>query len=456
MTTPSPPGAPGGAGAPRPRVALTIGKLDGVHAGHRHLLAQVIETADQRGLEPAAVMLHPDPAAVLADRRVTLLTTLAERRRRLHAFGVRHVWTMPFDRSLASLAPAAFINRLARRLDLAALVVGPDFALGRARAGTPEVLAQLGASRGFDGVVAQPLVLAGHKVGSRAIRAHIAAGDIAGATRLLRAPPRLVGTVVAGAARGRTLGFPTANLDLAADFELPADGVYTVAARWRWPGRRPRSSDQAHGLASIGLRPTFGGGERLVEVYLLDFAGDLYGAEMTVDFLLRQRGELSFATPAELMEQMAADEAQARAFLAQVTGPSWQCRATHAPGRMEITGRGPDLAAALGQLSTAWRAAAGPVAPAVDLVRRRVVLAGATDAELSHAWLGYLAAQPVARAEVYQAGAGSLHALVGADGPASPAHLVPASVRLADGPAGWVTATANVIGAAQGATADQR
>jgi riboflavin kinase / FMN adenylyltransferase len=445
--TPAPsewPAHDSGAAAGRPRVVLTIGKLDGVHAGHRHLLAHVIAEADRRGVAAAAVVLHPDPATVLSGRRVPLLTTVPERQRRLQAFGVRHVWPIPFDRALADLTPEAFVDRLSGPFELAAVVISPDFAFGRGRSGTPEALAELGTARGFDVVVAQPLVVAGEKVGSRAIRARIATGDIAGAATLLRQPPQLEGLVVPGAARGRELGFATANLLLSADFELPADGVYTVSAAWRWPDP-VRPAGQALGLASIGLRPTFGPGERLVEVHLLDFAGDLYGAEMTVDFLLHQRGEARFETPAALIQQMQADEAAARAYVARLAGPHWRAhREVDLPG-VVVHAQGPDLAAACNHLASAWRAGGAPPQSPAAQRRHNVALAAATDAELCKAWLTYLATHGPATADVYQAGDGWLHALVRAPLSAAPSGGRPqTTVQLGRDSDGWLAVDATV------------
>jgi riboflavin kinase/FMN adenylyltransferase len=303
-------------------VALTIGKFDGVHLGHRRLAQRLVALAAELGALPLAVLLHPDPATVLAGAHVPLLATLPERSRRLAALGVAKAWHLPFDRELAGRSPAAFWRLLADQVEVAGVVVGPDFRFGQDRSGDLATLAELAGRDGFRLDVVPPVLLDGERVGSRAVRNHILSGDVAHAARLLGAPPRLVGTVVDGARRGRGLGFPTANLALLADFAVPANGIYVVHAGWRRPGDQDGAGGGAYGLASVGVRPTFDHGERIVEVYLLDFAGDLYGAQMTVDFLARQRGEERFESAEALVEQMHRDEAEARAWLAERYGVS--------------------------------------------------------------------------------------------------------------------------------------
>jgi len=329
-----------------PPVVLTLGKLDGVHAGHRHLVARLIAEATARGAASAALVLHPDPATVLTGRRVPLLTTVGDRCARLRALGVDIVAPLEFTAEMSRLTPAAFLDRLARWYALRAIVVGPDFAFGHDRAGNLDTLRALGRVRGFDVVCVEPLVLAGARVSSRRIQSLIEGGDIAAARVLMGAPPRLRGTVIHGAARGRGLGFPTANLTLDADYVVPADGIYTVHATW---GGAPEAgavavgvegaddwgetqcdrgqsldeptamppSNWLDGVAALGVRPTFDGGPRSIEVYVLDFDGDLYGRRLTVDFLSWQRGEERFDSVDALVAQMHADVAVARANLAR-------------------------------------------------------------------------------------------------------------------------------------------
>jgi riboflavin kinase/FMN adenylyltransferase len=295
-------------------VALTIGKFDGVHEGHRHLADHVIREAVRRGVLSAALVLHPQPRTVLFGEPVPLLTTPRTRCRRLRAHGIDIVEPLQFSPEVAHMAPAAFIDRVATRFELAAVVIGPDFAFGRDRTGDLATLRSLGAERGFDTVAVPPLVVDGEHVSSRLVRGLVERGDIDVARGLMRSPPRVAGTVVRGAARGRQLGFPTANLDLAHNFVVPANGVYTVRARWNGPPSDGHA--WIDGLASIGVRPTFDNGARIVEVFLLGFSGDLYGRRMTVEFLARQRPEWRFETVEGLIEQMNVDVAVARRQLA--------------------------------------------------------------------------------------------------------------------------------------------
>jgi len=298
-------------GADRPRVALTLGKFDGVHRGHQHLLAAVRDAARSHGAASAALVLHPHPATVLAGHRVPVLTEIVERLA-LVGHEVDHARELTFDTALASLTPEAFLDRLAASFDIAAMVVGPDFAFGRGRAGTIDVLAALGAAGGFEVVTVPPLILDGAPVSSARIRAAIERGDVAGAGALLGRPPRLRGTVVHGEQRGRTLGYPTANLALGADYVVPANGIYAVRVGWRAQGREDAAPNERIGAASLGVRPQFDGDERTIEVYLLDFESDLYGFELAVDFLAFLRPEARFESVEALVAQIGRDVAAAR------------------------------------------------------------------------------------------------------------------------------------------------
>lgn len=305
----------------RPRVVLTLGKFDGVHLGHRHLVARLIDAASARNSRSAVLVLHPDPVTVLTGRTVPLLTAMDERLRRIGELGVDVVEPLLFDAALSQLSPDQCLDRMAARFEVAGMVVGPNFAFGRGRAGDVRTLEALGRARGFDVVCAEPVMVDGEPVSSRRIRKQIDAGDIAAARALLGASPRLVGTVVEGARRGRTLGFPTANLALAADYAVPGHGIYTVRVAWEGAAAPPddasiRPERWREGVASIGVRPTFDNGPRSIEVFVLDFEGDLYGRRMTVEFLAWQRGEERFGDVADLLAQMHRDVAVARANLA--------------------------------------------------------------------------------------------------------------------------------------------
>ena len=387
---PPPPATLGAPKSLRPRVVLTIGKLDGVHSGHRHLAAHVQELADVLGARSAAIVLHPDPASVLAGRRVPILTTVDERRRRLRAFGIEIVEPLRFTREVASLSADAFLGRLEERFDVAGVVIGPDFAFGQQREGNVTRLYEMAREREFDVRVVSPLESAGEWISSRRLRSLIQRGEIELARTLMRHPPRVIGTVVHGAARGRDLGFPTANLDLAFDFALPADGIYTVRASWRERRRSPLT--HAEGVASVGVRPTFDDGARLVEVHLFDFGGDLYGKRLTVDFLSYQRPEQRFASVEGLVAQINQDVANARHFLELEARSGWR-RERGGP----VVARGRDRADLLQAVADAVISARSPIdgqsgaADATSHLARRVVdLRCPSDEDLLRAWLELL------------------------------------------------------------------
>lgn len=299
-----------------PRGAIAVGVFDGLHLGHRALLERARERA--AGGPCHAVSFEPHPDIVLARefRPLAPLTPLPEKHARFAALGVR-LQVLPFTRELAALEPEVFVVRhLVEPFAPAWLVVGEDFALGRARAGNVARLRELGAVHGFQ-VDALPLhVAAGAPVTSTRIRTLLNEGRVAEAAVLLGRPYGFTGLVVQGDQVGRKLGFPTANLRLHDEQHIPAHGIYAVWARiagepqWRM------------GAMSVGVRPTFGGGVRTLEVFLLDFAGDLYGRDVEVAFMDWLRPEAAFAGMAELITAMTADVAEARRRLERVGPPA--------------------------------------------------------------------------------------------------------------------------------------
>ncbi len=294
--------------------AVAVGVFDGVHLGHQALLARARERA--AGERVVAVSFEPHPDVVLARefRPYAPLTPLPEKQARCARLGVElHV--LPFTRELAALEPEAFVKRhLVEPFAPRWLVVGEDFALGRGRAGNVARLRELGKSGGFE-VDALPLqVVAGSPVTSTRIRELLAKGQVADAAVLLGRPYGLTGLVVGGDRLGRTLGFPTANLRLHDEQQVPAHGIYAVWARpagereWRM------------GAMSVGVRPTFGGGLRTLEVFLLDWSGDLYGRDLRVSFTDWLRPEQAFPDARDLVAAMTADVAEARTRLSR-SGP---------------------------------------------------------------------------------------------------------------------------------------
>ena len=300
--------------ASRGRASVAIGVFDGLHLGHAAILDRALARARQEG-GPCVVMSfdhHPD--VVLAREGFHSpppLTPLGERRARLAARGIQTLEVLPFTRELASLEPEAFVERhLVQPFALRVLVVGEGFALGRGRSGTVERLRAIGAARKFE-VDAVPLVMMdGAPVSSTRIRALLTAGRVAEVARLLGRRFGFAGTVVSGDGRGRGLGYPTANLRLHEERLLPADGIYaglaSIATEREW---RPAAM-------SIGMRPTFDGRTRTIEVHLLDWSGDLAGRELEVEFVEWLRPELRFESARELVAAIDRDVAETRRLLA--------------------------------------------------------------------------------------------------------------------------------------------
>lgn len=267
--------------------AVALGTFDGVHLGHR----RVIETALEAGPEPTVVTFDPHPRTAFGNR-VELLTTLERRLELLSEAGVEAALVVEFTLELARLEPEEFVEKVLRPIGAKIAVAGADFRFGRGRKGDLELLRSLG----FD-VRAVPLV---EDVSSSRIRDLVREGDVVGAAKRLGRPVEVEGTVVAGEARGGTLGFPTANLDVRPELLVPGNGIYAGAAA----GHRA--------AISIGTNPHYGGHERRVEAYLLDFSGDLYGQRLVVELWQRLRDEQAFETENDLIRQIEADVELAR------------------------------------------------------------------------------------------------------------------------------------------------
>ena len=287
---------------------LTIGVFDGVHLGHRYLISRLKELAKQQGLLSGVVTFHQHPQEVLLPQtKLPFLTNLAQRTNLLKNEGVDAIITLSFTRELAQLSPRQFLGLLEKYLRMRGMVIGPDFALGQDREGNTETLRRLGQEMGFSVTVVPPIIIDGEVVSSTAIRNALAQGNMKRVQNLVGRPFSLHGRVIPGARRGVTLGFPTANLDIDPEQALPAEGVYVSWAH---------IDDQTYpSMTNIGQRPTFGGNERVVEVYLLDYHSDLYGRELTIDIIERLRSEKKFDTPEGLKKQIAEDVERGRAIL---------------------------------------------------------------------------------------------------------------------------------------------
>jgi riboflavin kinase/FMN adenylyltransferase len=268
--------------------AVAIGTLDGVHRGHRTVLDAVVAA----GPTPAVVTFDPHPRVALGNR-VELISTLERRLELIADAGIEELLVVEFTPDVAALEPEEFAERVLGAIGTRVVVAGEDFRFGRRRRGDLQLLRDIGYE-----VEAVPLL---EGVSSSAIRAYVADGDMAAAARVLGRPFEVEGLVVAGDARGGTLGFPTANLAVGPDLLVPRFGIYAGAV-----GER-------RAAVSIGLNPHYGGAERRIEVFVLDFEGDLYGRRLVVELWERLRDERAFASEAELVAQIAEDVEATRA-----------------------------------------------------------------------------------------------------------------------------------------------
>lgn len=294
---------------------VTIGAFDGIHRGHQALLAVARREADARGVPAVVLTFEPHPRAILRPHDpVFRLTPLPVRARILKALGLDGLVVVPFDSSFASTPAASFIDDvLVGRLALSGVVVGRDFHFGRGREGTVAMLAAGGDRFGFSIAEVDRVENAvGAPYASRTIRTYLAEGEIAAANADLGYRWFVEGEIVAGDRRGRTLGYPTANMHLGGDCQL-RHGIYAV--------RLQRADGTIHsGVASYGRRPTFDNGAPLLETFVFDFSGDLYGETVSVAFVDWIRPELKFASASDLVAAMDRDSAAARAALASA-GP---------------------------------------------------------------------------------------------------------------------------------------
>ncbi len=297
--------------SPGKDMLLTIGVFDGVHLGHRYLISQLKKQAREQGLACGVVTFRKHPREVLSTHvRLRYLTTLEERIRLLNKEGVDEVVALSFTPEVAQLGAQQFVGLLQKHLRMRGLVIGPDFALGRSREGHAERLRQLGGEMGFTVTVVPPVKISSDVVSSTAIRNALANGDMKKVHSLTGRLFSLEGRVVSGVGRGRQLGFPTANIDVDVQQALPADGVYAT---------RAYIAGKVHqAVTNIGKRPTFSGEDRTVEVYVLDYQGDMYASHLKIDIVERLRGERKFASAEELKKQIAEDIKQGRAILSSV------------------------------------------------------------------------------------------------------------------------------------------
>lgn len=307
--------------------AVTVGTFDGVHCGHRDVLARLTARAAESGRASLLVTFEPHPLEVLnPEAAPPLLTTRDEKLALLEPLGLDYVGIVPFTAEFAKRSATEFVDDvLIRRFRMAELLVGHDHGFGRGREGDITLLRSLGLSRGFTvDIVAPVLTENGEAVSSTLVRRAIAANDLERARGLLGRAYAVGGRVVAGAARGRLLGFPTLNVEPDSPRKLlPPDGVYAVQV----VGSRGRFD----GMMNLGGRPTFGDERRMLEAHLFDADGDFYGDRVSIAFVARLRDTMRFPDPEALVAQLHRDADAARRALTAYSGPDNLNGSTHVP-----------------------------------------------------------------------------------------------------------------------------
>ena len=291
---------------------VTIGNFDGVHLGHRTLLAAVVQRARHEGLSSVAVTFEPHPLAVLhPERAPVLVSSLRDRLVTMEQIGLDAVLVMPFTLELAAMSPRDFVREIfVEGLHAHAVVVGRDTRFGARNEGDVDTLRELGTEFGFEVQVQEDVGESG-RYSSTEVRSDLVAGDVAAASRILGRPHAVSGMVVRGAQRGRELGYPTANLAQDASGFVPADGVYAG-----WLVRTEHGAERLPAAISVGTNPTFDGTQRTVEAYVLDRTDlDLYDEVVVIEFTDRLRSNIRYDSIEPLIEQMGHDVDRARALL---------------------------------------------------------------------------------------------------------------------------------------------
>jgi riboflavin kinase/FMN adenylyltransferase len=295
---------------PQGETLLTIGVFDGVHAGHRHLLETMQQQAAEKNLLSGVVTFNPHPQSVLhPHNQLPSLSTLEDRVRAFQELGIKIVAVLTFTPRVARLSAREFISLVKEYLRMRGIVVGPDFVLGRGGEGNIDFLRTLGREMEFSVEVIPPYTINGELVSSTLIRRALAQGDMRKVERLMGRYFYLGSKVVTSDKRGRVLGFPTANLDIRPQQALPGNGIYATIAQV--DGKKFPSA------TNIGIRPTFGEGEKTVETHLLNYKGDLYGKDMKLEFVQKLREEQRFPSSEELKVQIEKDVREVEAILAK-------------------------------------------------------------------------------------------------------------------------------------------
>jgi len=288
---------------------LTIGVFDGVHRGHQAILRQLAAGAHANGAPAVLLTFDPHPAVVLSGHGLKLLTTPDERADLASALGLEAVITHPFDRAVSGMSARDFMALLKKRLGLSRLLIGYDFALGKGREGNAGRLSELGRELGYSVSVVEAVSDESGVISSTEIRKLVSLGNAGAAANLLGRPYALSGPVIHGDGRGRRINIPTANIHYPESKLLPANGIYACRARL--------GADLFAAAVNIGFNPTFTPDKRTanVEAHILDFDRDLYGEQVTLEFIARLRDEAKFDSVDALLAQIHADIEKTRKIL---------------------------------------------------------------------------------------------------------------------------------------------
>jgi len=295
---------------PQGETLLTIGVFDGVHAGHRYLLKKLQQLAAEKNLLSGVVTFSPHPQWVLHPyNQLPCLSNLDDRVRAFQELGINIVAVLTFTTKVAQLSAREFMSLIKKQLRMRGIMVGPDFTLGQGGEGNIDLLSSLGREMEFSVEVIPPYTIDGEVVSSTLIRRALAQGDMRKVERLMGRYFHLRSKVITSDKRGRVLGFPTANLDIRPQQALPGNGIYATIAQV--------DGKQFPSATNIGIRPTFGEGEKTVETHLLNYKGDLYGKDIRVEFVQKLRDEQRFPSFEELKVQIEKDVRDVEAILAK-------------------------------------------------------------------------------------------------------------------------------------------
>ncbi len=283
-----------------PRITMALGTFDGIHLGHQKIISRAVDLAKEINGTSVVFTFSNHPLSVVAPQRCPLqLATQEDKAELIEKLGVDILLTIPFTPKFLQYSAAQFVDLFLQNLNPKHIVIGPNYFFGYKRSGTPELLHQAGLEHGFKVEVHPIVYLDDITISSTLIRQLIGTGKVDQAVPLLGRPVKVSGIVIHGAKRGRQMGYPTVNLEVANHLILPADGVYAVSLTIK--------NIHYNGIANIGNNPTFSGIERRLEVHILNFSGDLYGESLTVYFLKQIRGQITFASADELKEQICRD-----------------------------------------------------------------------------------------------------------------------------------------------------